>query len=84
MAKKSIPTLPQHPYNPDLAPCDFYLFPELKLKLKGHHYGTVENIRNIVTGELSVRFIKEELCVFVDALRRIRLLYEFMEWIIII
>jgi hypothetical protein len=25
-----------HPlYSPDLAPCDFFLFPKLKLKLKG-------------------------------------------------
>jgi transposase len=53
LAKKNIPTLPQPPYSPDLAPCDFYLFPKLKSKLKGHHYGTVENIKKIVTDELS-------------------------------
>ena len=42
---KNIPILPHPPYSPDLAPCDFYLFPKLKLKLKGHHFGTVENIQ---------------------------------------
>jgi transposase len=41
LAKKNIPTLPQPPYSPDLAACDFYLFLKLKSKLKGHHFGTV-------------------------------------------
>ena len=41
------------PYSPDLAPCDFYLFPKLKLKLKGHHFGTIEHIQKVVTDELN-------------------------------
>ena len=32
LAKKNIPVLPHPPYSPDLAPCDFCLFPKLKLK----------------------------------------------------
>ena len=51
LAKKSIPVLPHPPYSPDLAPCDFYLFPNLKSKLKGHHFGTMENIKKILTVE---------------------------------
>ena len=43
LAKKSIPGLPHPPYSPDLAPCDFYLFPKLKLKLKGHHFGRTKS-----------------------------------------
>ena len=43
LAKKNIPVLPHPPYSPDLALCDFYLFPKLKSKLKGHHFGTMEN-----------------------------------------
>jgi transposase len=27
--------IPHPPYSPDLAPCDFTLFPKLKIKLKG-------------------------------------------------
>jgi transposase len=27
--------VPHPPYSPDLAPCDFFLFPKLKMKLKG-------------------------------------------------
>jgi len=52
LAKKNIPVLPHPPYSPDLAPCDFYLFPKLKSKLKGYHFGMMENIQKIVTDEL--------------------------------
>ena len=47
LAKKKIPVLPQPPYSPDLAPCNFYLFPKLKLKLKGHRFGTIEQIQKL-------------------------------------
>ena len=33
------------PYNPDLAPCDFWLFP----KLRGCHYETTEEMKEAVT-----------------------------------
>jgi hypothetical protein len=34
-----------HPlYYPDLAPCDFFLFPKMKLKLKGRRFDTTEDI----------------------------------------
>jgi hypothetical protein len=29
----------------DLAPCDFFLFPKIKLKLKGRRFETIEDIR---------------------------------------
>ena len=40
-----IKTVPQPPYSPDLAPCDFYLF----LKLRGYRYGTIEEMKEAVT-----------------------------------
>jgi len=52
LAKKNIPVLPHPPYSPDRAPCDFYHFPKLKSKLKGHHFGTMENIQKIECDEL--------------------------------
>ena len=52
LAKKNIPLLLHPPYSPDLAPCDFYLFRKLKSNLKGHHFGTMENIKQIVTDEI--------------------------------
>jgi len=42
LAKKGIPIVPQPPYSPDLSPCDFVLFPKLKFRLKGRHFGTVK------------------------------------------
>ena len=40
-----IKAVPQPPYSPDLAPCDFYLFS----KLKGCHYETIEEMKEAVT-----------------------------------
>ena len=31
-------TVPHPPYSPDLAPCDFWLFPKLKENLRGNRY----------------------------------------------
>jgi len=48
LAKKNIPALPHPPYSADLAACDFFFFH----KLKGHHFGTMGKIQNVVTDEL--------------------------------
>ena len=40
-----IKTVPNPPYSPDLAPCDFWLFP----KLRGCRYETVEEMKEAVT-----------------------------------
>ena len=40
-----IKTVPQPPYSPDLAPCDFCLFP----KLRGRRYETIEEIKEGMT-----------------------------------
>jgi hypothetical protein len=37
--------VPHPPYMPDLAHCDFALFPKLKTKLKGRRFETVSNIQ---------------------------------------
>ena len=38
VAKNQITQVTQPPYNPDLAPCDFWLFPKLKSPLKGKRF----------------------------------------------
>ena len=39
-----------HPLNsPDLGPCDFWLFPKHKEKLRGCRYETVEEMKKAVT-----------------------------------
>jgi hypothetical protein len=36
-----------HPsYSPDLASCDFFLFPKSKLKLKGRRFDAIEEIQD--------------------------------------
>ena len=37
--------LPHPPYSPDLAPCDFHLFPKLKEHLKGHRFTSDEEVK---------------------------------------
>ena len=44
-----IKTVPHRPYSPDLAPCDFSLFPKLKEKLRGCRYETTEEMKEAVT-----------------------------------
>ena len=44
LAANKIPVIPHPPYSPDLAPCDF-LFPKMKLKLKGRRFDTIEDIQ---------------------------------------
>ena len=41
----SIKTVSHPPYSPDLAPCDFLLFP----KLRGCRYETIEEMKEAVT-----------------------------------
>ena len=42
LTKMGIKTVPQSPYSRDLAPCDFWLFPKLKEKLRGCRDETIE------------------------------------------
>ena len=37
--------VPHPPYSHDLAPSDFFLFPKLKMKLKGRRFQTLEEIK---------------------------------------
>jgi len=53
LAQNSITTLPHPPYSPVLAPCDFFITPKLKTDLKGHNFGTVENVQAAATRALN-------------------------------
>ncbi|GFX48184.1 mariner Mos1 transposase [Trichonephila clavipes] len=48
LAKHSIPVLEHPPYSPDLAPCDFFLFPKVKSALKGTRFESVEAVKEKV------------------------------------
>ena len=49
LVDKSIATLQHLPYSPDLAPCDFFLFPKLKSVLKGTRFESMEAAKNKTT-----------------------------------
>ncbi|UYV64691.1 hypothetical protein LAZ67_3001672 [Cordylochernes scorpioides] len=49
LARSNTSVIPHPPYSPDLAPCDFFLFPRPKREMKGKHWETVENIQHHVT-----------------------------------
>lgn len=53
LAKNNTTILPQPPYSPDLAPCDFFLFPKLKRPMKGRRYATIEEIKTASKEELN-------------------------------
>ena len=53
LVKNQTPVVCQTPYSPDMAPCDFWLFPKLKRPLKGKWFQTREDIMTAMTAELN-------------------------------
>ena len=51
-AKNVIATFDQSPHSPDLVPCDFFLFPELKLPLCRSRFESTEAIKQNSSKEL--------------------------------
>jgi histone-lysine N-methyltransferase SETMAR len=48
LAERGIGTIAHPPYSPDLAPCDFWLFPTIKRDLRGHRFDDVEDLPVVV------------------------------------
>jgi hypothetical protein len=46
--------IPHPPHSPDLAPCDFFLFPKIKLRLKARPFDTIEEIQAITQKVLNI------------------------------
>ncbi|UYV82755.1 hypothetical protein LAZ67_22000747 [Cordylochernes scorpioides] len=59
LAKNNTLMMPQPPYSPDLAPCDFFLFSKLKRPMKGRRYATLDEIKTASKEELK-RFLKND------------------------
>lgn len=66
LAKNGMTLLPHPPYSPDLAPCDFFLFPKMKKELKGRRFADIEEVqeksldalKGIVTHEYADAFVQ--------------------------
>ena len=48
LKESGLDVLDHPPYNPDLSPCDFWLFPRLKEMLAGHHFESCCGIGSVV------------------------------------
>ena len=73
LTKRQITQVTQPHYSPDLAPCDFWLFPKLKSPLKGRRFQTiVDEIQENTTGQLMVigRTVWGPKCLLWRGLRR--------------
>jgi hypothetical protein len=42
--------IPHPPYSPDLVPCDFFLYPKLKMVLKGRNCNDITKIQAKLLG----------------------------------
>jgi transposase len=60
LAKNKITTMGHPPYSPDLAPCDFYLFPKVKNIMRGVHFVDVDTIKRETTKPLK-ELTKEDM-----------------------
>jgi len=58
LARKQVCVLNHPPYSPDLSTCDYFLFPKLKIPLKGRLFEDVQDIKRAVTS--SLRAIPQE------------------------
>ncbi|UYV64852.1 hypothetical protein LAZ67_3002161 [Cordylochernes scorpioides] len=62
LAKHSVSVLPLPPYSSDIAPCDFFFFPKLKMTLKGRRFSLSSEVIENATVELNkLRKIEFEL-----------------------
>ncbi|UYV60468.1 PHKG1 [Cordylochernes scorpioides] len=67
LAKNNTLMMLQPPYSPDLAPCDFFLFPKLKRPMKGRSYARLDKIKTASKEELKKIFKND----FFEVLRRL-------------
>ncbi|KAG5345622.1 MOS1T transposase, partial [Acromyrmex heyeri] len=59
LAARGTPVLEHAPYSPDLAPCDFFLFPKIKSALKGTRFESMEEVKR-KSAELLNALTKED------------------------
>jgi hypothetical protein len=47
LASTNTTVIPHPPYSPDLASCDFFLFPKMKPLLKKRRFGSIKAIQTV-------------------------------------
>ena len=64
LAKHQIAQVTQPPHNPDLVPCDFWLFPKIKSPLKWKRFQSLNEIQENTMGQLVVIETKDFADIF--------------------
>ena len=59
-SNKHITLCPHLAYKPDLAPCDFWLFPKFKMTMKDKRFESIQDIEAATTAQLKT-LTKEDL-----------------------
>jgi len=67
LVKLGYELLPHPQYSPDLAPCDFFLFPNLKMSLAGQKFASNE----VVVAATEAYFADLEKTYFSDRLKKL-------------
>ena len=73
LLKKQTCVINNPPYSPDLSPCDYFLFPKLKTKMKGAYYDDIPAIQaavNEVLKKIPINDIKKSMHALVDRSKR--------------
>jgi len=52
LAKHNIPSIPHPPYYPDLAPCDFFLFPQLIKTMDDRRFDDIDEVQVNATRQM--------------------------------
>jgi len=52
LSNKNIMVCPHPPYLPDLTPCDFWLFPKVKMTMKGKRFESFQDTEAATTAQL--------------------------------
>ena len=58
LGKHNTAQLCQSPYSPEMAPCDFWLFPKLKMSVKGTGFESRKDIVQNTTRQLTSRCLE--------------------------
>ena len=73
LESKKVTVLPHPPFSPDLAPCNYFLFPKLKYQLSGRRYNSRNDLGSAVYQCLmGVPIVEYEKCFqkWIDRLKR--------------
>jgi len=62
LAKNNMTVIPHSPYSPDLAPCDFFLFPHMKGQMKGKCFADVSEVKKKTLEVLNSSTEKSQKC----------------------